>query len=62
MSEVMKLKKEIEATLDSERKQLKRLEKSYDVYDEHNCRGWVEALEYVLRVIDDIQEQNSTSE
>lgn len=42
------LKEEIKATLDSERKQLKWLEKSYDVKDEWNCRGWIEALEYVL--------------
>ena len=47
-----KLREEIQKTLDEERKNLKAFGDSVDsgeAGDMHNCQGWVEALEYVIK-------------
>jgi len=47
MSELQKLKKEIQSTLDQEKSNI------FDGHqDEDNLRGWIEALEYCVREIE----------
>ena len=51
MSEIQKLKKEIQSTLDQEKSNI------FDGHqDEDNLRGWIEALEYCIREIELIEE------
>lgn len=42
--------KELRETLECEKGHLDDWD--YDSYDMANCQGWIEALEYVLRIID----------
>lgn len=53
MSEQMrKLREEIEETLNNEKRNLEAYDPMHSHPDMHNCQGWVEAIEYVLRQMD----------
>ena len=59
MSEWKELKKEIEATLNGEKKNLEEYEASMtDSPDMYNCQGWVEALNYVLKGMNFYENKN----
>ena len=47
-----KLREEIESTLQQERKNLEAYDPTHGDPNMHNCKGWVEALEYALLQID----------
>ncbi len=55
----MKLRKKIQGTLDQEEDNLEAYDPMvFNCQEElDNCRGWVEALRYVLKQIDDICEE-----
>lgn len=59
MNEQMKeLRERVEATMNDEKENLEAYEASMtDSPDMHNCQGWVEALAYVLKVIDRGEEE-----
>ena len=54
MNKIGVLAEVVEETLLQEKEKLK--EHIYDDADMHNCKGWVEALQYVLRQIEVIVE------
>lgn len=49
------LRKQVEATMNEEKESLEAYDPMHSHPDMHNCRGWVEALEYVLRQIDTLE-------
>ena len=51
MNKIGALVEEIEATLEQEKKNLEAYDPMFNDPDMHNCEGWCEALQYVLRQI-----------
>ncbi len=53
MNEQMRqLREEIEATLEQEKENFEAYDPMHNDPDAHNCEGWCEALQYVLRQIE----------
>jgi hypothetical protein len=46
------LREEIEATLEQEKENFEAYDPMHNDPDAHNCEGWCEALQYVLRQIE----------
>ena len=51
MNKIGVLVEQIEATLEQEKKNLEAYDPMFNDPDMHNCEGWCEALQYVLRQI-----------
>lgn len=51
MNKIEKLVEEIVGTLEQEKKNLEAYDPRINDPDMHNCEGWCEALQYVLRQI-----------
>ena len=51
MKLVEEIVEEIEATLEQEKRNLEAYDPMFNDPDMHNCEGWCEALQYVLRQI-----------
>ena len=51
MSKLGHLVEEIEATLEQEKKNFEVYDPMFNEPDAYYCKGWIEALEYVLRQI-----------
>ena len=52
MNKMEKLQEEIKNTLEQEKKNLEAYDPMFNDPDMHNCEGWCEALQYVLRQIE----------
>tara|TARA_Y100000004_G_scaffold189706_1_gene245760 strand:- start:1146 stop:1328 length:183 start_codon:yes stop_codon:yes gene_type:complete len=55
-TELNNLREEIQGTLEVEKKNLEAYDPMFNDPDMHNCKGWCEALQYVLRQINNIEE------
>ena len=55
MNKIAVLVEKIEATLEQEKKNLEAYDPMLNDFDMHNCEGWCEALQYVLRQIEVLQ-------
>jgi len=56
---LQQLREKIEATMNDEKDNLEKYEASMtDSLDMYNCQGWVEALTYVLKVIDNAMKED----
>ena len=56
-TELNNLREEIQGTLEVEKKNLEVYNPMYPDPNMYNSQGWVEALEYVLRQINNIEEE-----
>jgi len=54
-TELNNLREEIQGTLEDEKKNLEAYDPMFNDPDMHNCKGWCEALQYVLKQIDNIE-------
>tara|TARA_Y100000004_G_scaffold188110_1_gene241806 strand:+ start:460 stop:684 length:225 start_codon:yes stop_codon:yes gene_type:complete len=50
-----KLRAEIESTMSQEKENLEQYDPMFNEPDMHNCKGWVEALKYVLGQIENFK-------